>query len=82
MQTFTDLLQDGVRTSKNVICCCSSSHAGKKNYPNGEGGLTQFTVIPDGVTAFFHYHNPSGHTMALGSTQHPTEMSTRNISWG
>jgi len=29
----------------------------------------------------FHRHNPSGHTMALGSTQPLTEMSTRNISW-
>jgi hypothetical protein len=26
--------------------------------------------------------NPSGHTMALGWTQPPTEISTRNISWG
>jgi hypothetical protein len=25
---------------------------------------------------------PSGRTMALGSTQPLTEMSTRNISWG
>jgi hypothetical protein len=31
---------------------------------------------------FFHWHNPSGRTMALGSTQPLTEMSTRNISWG
>jgi hypothetical protein len=30
----------------------------------------------------FHCHNPSGRTMALGSTQPLTEMSTRNISWG
>jgi hypothetical protein len=36
--------------------------------------------IPDGVTEFFHLHNPSGRTMALGSTQALTEMSTRNIS--
>jgi hypothetical protein len=28
------------------------------------------------------WHNPFGHTMALGSTQPLTEMSTRNISWG
>jgi len=28
-----------------------------------------------------HGHNPSGRTMALGSTQPLTEMSTRNISW-
>ena len=37
--------------------------------------------IPDGVTGIFHWHNPSGCTMALGSTQPLTEMSTRNISW-
>ena len=29
-----------------------------------------------------HWHNPSDRTMALGSTQPLTEMSTRNISWG
>ena len=38
--------------------------------------------IPDDVTGFFHWHNPSGRTMALGLTQHLTKMSTRNISWG
>ena len=29
-----------------------------------------------------HWHNLSGRTVALGSTQPLTEMSTRNISWG
>ena len=38
--------------------------------------------IPGGVIGVFHWHNPSGRTMALGSTQPRTEMSTRNISWG
>ena len=38
--------------------------------------------IPDGVTGIFHWHNPSGRTMALGSIQPLTEMSTRNISLG
>jgi hypothetical protein len=38
--------------------------------------------IPDGVTGIFHLCNPSGRTMAVGSTQPLTEMSTRNISWG
>jgi hypothetical protein len=38
--------------------------------------------IPNGVTGIFHRHNPSGHTMALGSTQPLTEISTRDISWG
>jgi hypothetical protein len=35
-----------------------------------------------GVTGIFLGHNPSSHTMALGSTQPLTEMSTRNISQG
>ena len=38
--------------------------------------------IPDGVIGFFHWHNPSGRTMALGLTQPLTEMSTMNISRG
>jgi hypothetical protein len=38
-------------------------------------------LIPDGVTGFFYLHNPSGRTMALGSTQSRTEMSTGNDSW-
>jgi hypothetical protein len=37
--------------------------------------------ILDGV-GIFHWHNPSGRTVALGLTQILTEMSTRNISWG
>jgi hypothetical protein len=32
--------------------------------------------IPDGVTGIFHWHNRFGRTMALGSTQPLTEMST------
>ena len=39
-------------------------------------------LIPDGFTGIFHWHIPSGRTMLLGSTHPPTEMSTRNISWG
>jgi len=38
--------------------------------------------IPDGVIRFFHWHNFSGRTMALGLTRALTEMSTRNVSWG
>ena len=38
-------------------------------------------LIP-GVTGIFLWHNPSGLTMAPGSTQPLTEMSTRNIYWG
>jgi hypothetical protein len=39
-----------------------------------------FSSLPS--NAIFHWHNPSGRTVALGSTQPLTEMSTRNISWG
>ena len=38
--------------------------------------------IPDGVIGILHWHNLSDRTMALGSTQPLTEMSTSNISWG
>jgi len=38
--------------------------------------------IPAGVIENFHWQNPSDRTMALGSTQPLTEMSTRSISWG
>jgi hypothetical protein len=36
--------------------------------------------LPDEVIGFFNWHNPSIRTMALGSTQPLTEMSTRNLS--
>jgi hypothetical protein len=38
--------------------------------------------IPNDVNGIFHWHNPCGRIMALGSTQPLTEMSARNISWG
>jgi hypothetical protein len=34
------------------------------------------------VSRIFYWHNPSGRTVALGSTQPLAEMSTRNTSWG
>ena len=37
--------------------------------------------IPDSVIEIFQLHNPSDRTVALGSTQFPTEISTRDISW-
>jgi len=39
-------------------------------------------LIPDDVTGIFHWHDPSGRTMAPGSTQPPTETNTRYISQG
>jgi hypothetical protein len=44
--------------------------------PQGAG------LIADGVIGGFNWLNPSGRTMALGSTQPLTEMSTRNIILG
>ena len=38
--------------------------------------------IPDGVNGIFHCHNPSDRTMALGSTQPLTEMSTGEFPGG
>jgi hypothetical protein len=38
--------------------------------------------IPDEATVFFNVPNPSRSTMALGSTQALTEMSTRNLPGG
>ena len=37
--------------------------------------------IPDSATGIFHWHYPSDRTMALGSTQSLTEISTSSISW-
>ena len=36
--------------------------------------------IPAGVSGIFYWHNPSDRTVALGSTQTLTEMSTRSTS--
>jgi len=38
--------------------------------------------IPDEVIEIIHWLDPSGRTMALGSTQPLTETITKNISWG
>jgi hypothetical protein len=41
-----------------------------------------FINIPDEVIGFFNWPNPSSRTMALGSTQPLTKMSTRNLPRG
>jgi hypothetical protein len=38
--------------------------------------------IPDEIIGFLNLPNPASRTMALGSTQALTEMSTRKSSWG
>jgi hypothetical protein len=59
--------QDPSRRSRLRHCATSRKVAGS---------------IPDGISFIFHWHNPSGRTMAPGLTQPLTEMSTRSISWG
>jgi hypothetical protein len=52
--------------------------------PGARGGVV-FKALrykPDGVIGIFQWHNPSSRTMALGSTQPLTEMSTMCTSWG
>jgi len=71
---------------------CSSPHIIRVVKSRGDRGSTMVKVcatnrkdagsIPDGVIGIFHLHNPSDRTMALGSTQPLTEMSTRSIFWG
>ena len=41
-----------------------------------------FPMSLTSLTEIFHWSNPSGHTISLGSPQPLTEMSTRNVSWG
>jgi hypothetical protein len=64
-----------IRVYKAVLSgwCSSLRHCGTSQQVAGS--------IPDGVTGIFRWHNPSGGTMALGSTQLLTEVSTRNIYW-
>jgi len=62
------------------------------HYDGAHGGAVRWgTTLQIGMSRvwfpmvsseFFHFYNPSGRTMALGLTQPPTEMITRNISWG
>jgi hypothetical protein len=46
------------------------------------GTVGRGTALQAGGCGFDSPRGPSGRTMALGSNQPLTEMSTRNISWG
>jgi hypothetical protein len=56
---------------------------GAHNSAVGWGAMLQtgrsWVFIPEGVIGLFNLPNPSSRTMALGSTQPLTEMSTRNL---
>jgi hypothetical protein len=44
--------------------------------------LVMFAIVNTAYAGFFDLPNPSSRTMALGSTQPLTEMSTRNLRGG
>jgi hypothetical protein len=58
---------------------CFEARGSLRNYATGRYVAGS---IPNEVTAVFNWCNPSSRTMALGSTQPLTEMSTRNIPPG
>jgi hypothetical protein len=68
---------------QNITC-----HHTKFNFPSGLAPANRATnrriagSIPDGVIGIVRWHNPSGHTTALGMTPSLTEMSARSVSWG
>jgi hypothetical protein len=83
------LLYDAQSTSETTQRRMSSSWPMSRRYPEIRSWLRHCATnrqvagsIHDGVGGFFHWHTPVGRTMAPGSTQPLTEMSTRNISWG
>ena len=75
----------GIRVVGCSICVSSTSEMAR-----GGGVVKALRYKPAGRRfdsqwchwIFFQWHNPSGHTMALGSTHLLTKMSTRCISWG
>jgi hypothetical protein len=72
----------------NLLCptliCLFSSNSGARGCAVGWGTAFQvgrsLSSTLDNITENFHWHNPSGRTMALGSTQPLTKISTRIIS--
>jgi hypothetical protein len=68
---------------------CYPRHTYINNNNNNNSWLRKYATswkdagsIPDEVIFFFNLPNPFGRTMALGSTQPLTEMSTRNLPGG
>jgi hypothetical protein len=64
----------------NFLACLTSGHAVLQLLRHCATNWKVAGSIPDGVPGIFHLYNSSGRTMALGSTQPLTEMSTRYIS--
>jgi hypothetical protein len=78
-----------VHIVKHGSICLSNSEATIFHEARGGAVGEALRYKPEGrgidsrcVIGIFHWHNPFGRTMALGSTQPLTEMNIRNISWG
>ena len=65
---------------KNLKCFLTLIYAGNMPYEQTATSRKVAGSIHDDVIRNFNWHNPSGRTMALVSTQSLTEMNTRNIS--
>ena len=93
-QEFVDILVE-IKDREVPLNCTPCNWQFYRCHPGGGGGAAVAQWLrrcatnrkvagstPDGVIGIFHWHNPSDRTMALGSSQPLTEMSTRRISWG
>jgi hypothetical protein len=69
------IVRQSARDCGKVVSPTHRQHLPPENIPG-----THF-CFPNGVTGIFLWHTPSGHIMALGSTQPLTERSTGIISW-
>jgi hypothetical protein len=73
---------DHIQSGMHMYMCVHGSTRWRSSLRHCTASRRVTGSIPDRVTGICHWHNPFGHTMALGSTQPLTEMSTRNISMG
>jgi hypothetical protein len=67
-----------IHVNQNNFSTCSLK-PGARGSVVGWGIMLQAGPIPEEVIEFFNWSDPSSRTMALGSTQPLTEMSTRNL---
>jgi hypothetical protein len=74
-----------IKLSSQKLSTLFQRNSGHSVYGHYMYSLTSRKVagsIPNEVIGFFNWPNPSTRTVALGSTQPLTEMSTRNLPGG
>jgi hypothetical protein len=91
-ETFLHRVWYSCRSYQASCCGYQSSFPGLRRHAGGtryRSWLRHYAAsrkvagsIPDEFIGFFNWPNPSSCTMALGSTQPLTEMSTRNLTGG